>query len=431
MNREILNLAIPNILTNLTVPLVSLVDVALMGRLPSPYFILAIGYGTIIFNFLYWGFGFLRMGTTGLVAQAHGKADPVLVERWLGKGLLVSFTAGVLLVLIHPFILKLGLAILQPEQAVINPLEFYFNIRILAAPAAISVFVLTGWLLGRQNARAALLIAVVINLLNALISYVMVRKLHFSIQGVAIGSVIAQYAGLLTGIIIIILSYQIHIFKAIKQGWRDRGGWLVFVKLNREIFIRTLALMMVMSFFKAKAAGIDPLIGAANILLFEFITISAYGIDGFAFAAESICGKYFGEENTLRLKRAIRLSFYWGIGLAGVLALGFFLFGEPLLALLTNKAKLINIALTYLPWLVVAPLVNAWAFIWDGIYVGLTAGSLMRNAMLLSVGLFISSFLLFSRLWENHGMWAAFTLFMLSRGVIQSIWANKLIRINH
>lgn len=428
MNKEIIKLAIPNIVTNLTVPMVSMVDLALMGRMPSSAYILAMGFGTVIFNFIYWAFGFLRMGTTGMVSQAFGKDERSTIVDLLFKGLTVSIIAGLGLIILQYPLKVLALHVIAPDSSVIIPLTTYFNYRIFAAPATISLFVLSGWLLGMQDAKSAMVLAVIVNGINATLSYVFVRYLSLDIQGVALGTVLAQYVGLLVGILILLLKYKsilsLNYFHFLKR----KNNWKEFFMVNSDIFIRTLCLIFTMSFFKTKAGNIDPIVGAANILLLEFITISAYGIDGFAFAAEALSGKYFGLGKADRFKKAVKVAFAWGIGIAALLSVVYWLKGEQILYVLTDKTKIVDVALIYLPWLILAPLINSFAFIWDGIYVGTTTSKAMRNSMIIATILvFLPSFYIGKEYWGNHGLWLAFSLFMLARGIMLSLMARSAI----
>lgn len=427
MNRELVKLAVPNILTNLTVPLVSMVDLGLMGRMPATSYIVAIGFGTLIFNFIYWAFGFLRMGTTGIISQAYGANNKQQVLETLFRALLIALVGGLLLILFQDFLLHLGLKLIAPDSAVMAPLTEYFSYRIYAAPATISVYVLTGYLLGMQDSRSVLIIALLVNLSNALISYLLVYNVGLAIKGVALGTLIAQYLGLALGFILIFKKHGAYLKGNIITAIVNWKEWKGFLLLNGNIFIRTMCLIAVMSLFKATAGNIDPLIGAANILLLEFITLAAYGIDGFAFAAESVCGKYFGERNKRAFRKAVLSSFKWGLALAFVIALIYFFLGRQILWLMTDKDQIINLALDYLPWLVIAPIINAFAFIWDGVYIGATASGTMRDTMLAATVIFLPVFYLSLNYWGNHGLWFAFSIFMLARGILQTILAKRAI----
>lgn len=428
MKRKFLALTVPNILTNLTIPLVSLVDLALMGHMKSSSYIITIGYGTVIFNFLYWALGFLRMGTTGFVAQAYGEGDEKEAFSVLLRGVVIALLASVLIILFKDLIFEFAIQLMQPNRTALEPLYAYFNIRIFAAPATITMYVITGWLLGMHNAKATLLLALIVNVCNSLLSYLFVWKWGWSIEGVAMGTLIAQYAGFVVGLIILKIRYRLTIKPADLRLALTKSSWVSFLKVNSDIFVRTLCLIFTLSFFKTNAANIDLLTGAANVLLLEFITISAYGIDGIAFSAESMSGLYFGAKQLEQFKKLLRIAFSWGLILASFISLVFWLGGEAILNVLTDKKEVIDVALNYLPWLIIAPLINAFAFIWDGIYIGCTASKEMRNTLLISTFIvFLPAYYLLKEMWANHGIWLALTLFMLSRGFIQSLLARKAI----
>ena len=429
MRKEYLKLAIPNVLTNLTIPLVSLVDVGLMGRMPSVDYIVAIGLGTVIFNFLYWAFGFLRMGTTGFVAQAFGKNNTIKINHTLIRALLLSMMAGVLIILLQVPLFKIATYFLGVDTPMINRIGDYFYFRVWDAPAAISLFVIQGWLLGMQESKQAFYLALLVNGANIILSYYLVYSFNLSIKGVALGSAISQYLGCFCGLILIIRKYNFlpslqQIKSAISSDWKE------FLLVNGDIFIRTLCLIFALSFFKTKAANIDPLVGAGNILLLEFITISAYGIDGLAFAAESISGKYFGALNKEKFQQSVKTSFKLGLILAGIISMTFLIFGKNILFLLTDKQEVVDAALEFLPWLIAAPIINAIAFIWDGIFIGCTASREMRNTLLIATFcIFLPSYFVCYPLMGNHGIWLSLSLFMLSRGVIQSLLYKKKVLV--
>lgn len=428
MNRELLKLAIPNILSNLTVPLVSLVDVGLMGHMPGPNYIIAIGFGVMIFNFMYWSFGFLRMGTTGITAQAFGAEKKTLLVETFYRALLIGLSAGVLLILFQAYIFDLAMLLIKPESLVQELIRSYFKIRIFAAPAAIGIFALTGWFFGVQNSKAALILAIAVNGANALLSYLFVVHYNMGMDGVAWGTLLGQYIGLLVGLLLIIIQYA-SLFKSVSLKFKAlKTGWRKFISVNTDIFIRTLCLIFALSFFKTQAGNAGLLLGAANILLLEFITISAYGIDGFAFASEALCGKYFGKQMKVQFSKAVSLSFYWGLASALVFSLLFAIFGKAILNLLTNKAQVVEVAMEFIPWLILAPLINAFAFIWDGIFIATTASKAMRNSMLISVFVvFLPAYYLLEPQFKNHGLWLSLCLFMLARGIIQTYYYRGII----
>lgn len=433
MNKEILKLAIPNILANLSVPLLSVVDVALMGHLSNEShsgesYLLSIGFGVMIFNFIYWAFGFLRMGITGMTAQEVGRGNVDESYRLLFRGLIIALGGAVLLFIFKEWLLDLSLYLIGSNTEVNGQISTYFNIRIYAAPATLGLYAFIGWFLGKQNATLAMVVTIALNLLNVAISYYLVVYVGMETAGVAYGTLIAQYIGFLLAAVLFLLNYQkelksrafIGIFelKAIKQ----------FIAVNADILIRTLCLIFALSFFKVMSAKEGDQIGAANILLLEFITIAAYGIDGFAFAAESITGKYFGAKDKKKFYRAVRGCFYWGFGLGILYAVIYLLFGKAILGALTNQQELIELAWSYIGWLIAFPILSVVPFVWDGVYIGLTSSKAMRNTMLFSTFIiFIPSYYLLSYYLGNNGLWMAMMAFVLARGISQTILAKKVV----
>ena len=428
MNREILKLAIPNIISNLSVPLLSLVDVALMGHLDSAEYILTIGFGVMIFNFVYWGFGFLRMGTTGFTAQEFGRKDNRECLLILGRALLIAVTGAVLLIAFKHLLLKLSLHLIGTTPEVNVYVAEYFNIRILAAPATIALFAFTGWFFGMQNARIPMIITITVNLINIGVSYWFVRVTGMKSDGVALGTLIAQYCGLIMALVFFYKNYRHMLPFWDKLGLFHIGKMKKFLIANSDIFIRTLCLMFAFSFFRVQSGKEGVILGSANFILLEFITISAYGIDGFSFAAESVVGKYFGAEDAGNFRKAIKVSFQWGFGVSIVLVLLFFFFGREILQILTDNQEVLNAAMPFMGWLIIAPIIHAVPFIWDGIYIGITASKAMRNTMLLSTFLFyLPTYYLLHGTMGNHALWLALTILMLARGISQTVLAKYVV----
>lgn len=428
MNREILRLAIPNIISNLSIPLISLVDVGLMGHLDSAEYILTIGFGVMIFNFVYWGFGFLRMGTSGFTAQEYGKQSDKECLLVLGRALLIALSAALLLIALKTPLLKLSLLLIDTTPDVEAYVTDYFNIRILAAPATISLFAFTGWFFGMQNAKTPMILTISVNLLNIVFSYLFVMSAGMKSDGVALGTLIAQYCGLILAFLFFYRKYRHMLSLCDKSGLFDVSKIKKFLMVNSDIIIRTLCLIFAFSFFKIQSGKEGVIIGSANIILLEFIMISAYGIDGFSFAAESVVGKYFGAGDAVSFRNAIKVSFQWGIGISIVLVLFFYLFGKIILQLLTDNQEVINSATPFLGWLIIAPFIHAVPFIWDGIYIGITASKAMRNTMLLSTFFFyLPTYYIFHNTMGNHALWLALTILMLARGISQTILAKHVV----
>ena len=428
MNKEILKLAIPNILANLSIPILSVVDVALMGHLSNESYILSIGFGVMIFNFIYWAFGFLRMGITGMTAQEFGKGNTNEAYRLLFRGLIIAFSGAILLFLSKEALLQLALYLIDSNGLVNEEITNYFSIRIFAAPATLGLYVFIGWFLGKQNATLAMVVTIAVNVFNAFISYYLVSSVNLGISGVAYGTLIAQYLGFTIAIVFFLGFYRKELTKEAFSQILELSAIKKFIGVNADILIRTLCLIFSLSFFKIMSAKEGDVIGAANILLLEFVSIAAYGIDGFAFAAESISGKYFGANDKSNLKKAIRYCFYWGFGLGFVYALGYLVFGKSILEALTSQVEVVNLAMEYIGWLIVFPILSVVPFVWDGIYIGLTSSRAMRNTMLFATFfVFLPSYYILSHFFGNHGLWLAMILFVLARGVSQTILAKRVV----
>lgn len=428
MNREILRLALPNILSNLSVPLLGIVDTALMGRQESPVYLGAVALGSVIFNFLYWGLGFLRMGTTGLTAQAYGQRDAQGQLRLLGQALLLGLAAGTLFLLLQWPIGRLSFWLLPGEPRVMDLAREYFYLRIWAAPATIGLYALVGWLLGMQEARIPMLLTIVSNLANVALNLYFVNGRGMASDGVALATVLAQYLGFGLGLLLLGLRYR-----GLLQRWReadlfDPASLRRFFSVNGDIFIRTLCLIFAFSFFTAQSSRMDPLLLAANQILLQYLHTMAYAVDGFAFAAESLVGRFTGAADQPRMRRSIALLFRWGMGFAALFALAYALAGEELLRVFTDQAQVIATARPYLWWMVALPLVGAYAYLWDGIYFGATASRPMRNAMIASTFAVFLPLALLAPGWGNHWLWLAMTLYMLVRGVTLHVLAGRFLK---
>ncbi|MBI9068105.1 MAG: MATE family efflux transporter [Salinivirgaceae bacterium] len=429
MNRKILNLAIPNIISNITVPLLGMVDLAIVGHLDSKVYLGAIALGSMIFNIIYWAFGFLRMGTSGLTAQSLGARDLKEVYAILIRSSLVALGAALLLILLQYPIAKLSFYFIKGSLEVEHFASSYFYIRIWAAPATIGLYALTGWLIGMQNTKTPMVIALVINVLNIAFSLLFVKKFHMNSNGVALGTVIAQYAGLFIAIILITKNYK-KIFKH-----KDKQSIFNFLQIkkfflvNRDIFIRTISLLAVFTFFTTKSASTNTVILDANSILLQFLFIFSFLTDGFAYAAEALTGKLYGAKNYKGLKLFYSLIFKWGFGLAFLFSFIYLIGSNSLIKLLTNIPAVIDTCMEYKFWVLLIPIMSVASFIWDGIFIGLTASKQMRNSMLISVFIvFFPAWYLLNSSLGNHALWLAFLLFLLSRGVIQTIMFQNILK---
>lgn len=422
MHKAILRLAIPNILTNLTVPLLGVVDTALMGNLDAPVYLAALGVGVAIFNFVYWGFGFLRMSTTGFTAQAFGADDEKAMGQILYRSMVIAGLIGLLLFALQQWIWQLGIWIINPDGRVDEVASTYFFIRIWAAPANLMTMVLFGWFLGAQRAVFPMVVAIVGNIVNIGFSALLVLEFDMSIAGVAWGTVVAQYLSLFIALGWLLLKYR---SKARWPGWErllDTSALKQLLQVNADIFIRTLCLIAVFTFFTAQSARYGNDILALNTVLLQLVSIVSYGIDGFAFASESLTGRFLGKRDPVLLRKAIRYIFGWGFALAIAISVIYAIFQQPIMKIFTIHQPVLELSKEFMVWVVLAPLVNCFAYLWDGIYIGATASKPMRNSMLAAtLAIFLPLFYLLDLRWDNHALWLAFTVFMVARGGF--LWA--------
>lgn len=428
MNKKILNIAIPNIISNITIPLLGIVDLALVGHLDSKVYIGAIAIGSMIFNFIYWGFSFLRMGTSGFTAQSYGKKDFRESFQILYRALFVGAIGSIFLLIIQKPIDLLSFFIINGSDEVEFFARQYFYIRIWAAPATIAIYSISGWYIGMQNAKIPMLLAIIINLLNIGFNIFFIKVFGMKSDGVALGTVLAQYSGLIVGIFFLSRhSKRLKLFFN-KKEILNKDSLKRFFNVNKDIFIRTMSLVFALSFFTAKSAKYGDTLLAVNTLLLQFFTIYAYIVDGFAYAGEALAGKYFGAKDKTNLIKVTKLLFYWGLILSVVFTLAYFFGDNTLLKVLTNNTEILQNIQPYLFWVYLIPILTFGAFIWDGIFIGVTASASMRNAMLISAFLiFLPSYFILHHFFFNHGLWAAFMLFMIARFISLSIYAPKTI----
>ena len=429
MNKKILKLAIPNIISNLSVPLLSSVDTAVLGHLTSPSYLGAIALGSMIFNFIYWGFGFLRMGTTGLTAQVFGERNNSEISAILFRAIFISIILGILLITLQFPISYLSFYLINGSTEVEALALKYFDIRIFAAPATLSLYAFQGWFFGVQNSKYPLYVSLFVNTLNIILDLFFVYALNMNVEGVALGTVISQYLGVVLSIFLLLNHYKEYIYKLNHLAIFDKEKFKKFFRVNTDIFLRTLLLIFTISFFTAKSAEFNDDTLAANFILLQLWLIVSYGVDGFAFAAESLIGRFKGALDKENFKKVIKLSFLWGIGLGIIVSLTYLLFNKQIIELYTNQNAVIKIAQGFMVWIIIAPIINSISFIWDGIYIGATATREMLISMALStLVVFLPIYYLTNNVLGNHSIWFALTMFMIIRGLTLTIFSKRLIQ---
>ena len=426
IHHEILRLALPSIISNITVPLLGLVDLTIVGHLGSEVYIGAIAVGTMIFNVLYWLLGFLRMGNSGMTSQAFGRRDEQAVRTILVRSLLIAIGMGVLFIVLQRPLCDVALWVMHPSAEIAAAAHTYFAICIWSAPAMLALYALNGWFVGLQTTKVPMFIALFQNVVNILLSLGFVIVMHMKIEGVAWGTMLAQWAGALLAML---LAYR----KLCKQPLPQQPHkialrWMDFFVVNRDIFLRTLFLVAVNLSFTSFGARSGDVVLSANTLLLTFFTLFSYVMDGFAFAGEALCGKSFGAANVQHFQTYVVQLMKWGLGMALLFSMVYFLGGRLLLRLLTNNESVLGMAAHFLGWVVLIPLAGFMAFVYDGVFIGATMTHHMLLSTLLSAAIFFVSYALLSSTMHNHALWLAFILFLLTRGVVLQ---GLLPRIKH
>lgn len=426
MNRQILHIAIPSIISNVTVPLLALVDTTIVGHLGAAAYIGAIAVGGLIFNMIYWLFNFLRMGTGGLTAQAYGAGRQDEALRVMGRSLSLAAFVGAALILLQWPLGELAFRIIDATPQVQQLAHTYYAILIWGAPAVLGLYSFTGWFLGMQNARYPMLIAIVQNVVNVVASLAFVCLLGWKVEGVAAGSLLAQYVGLGLALWLWVKRYRPFSHRTAWSGLYVSERLKEFFHVNRDIFLRTLCLICVTTTFTSVGASQGDLTLAANALLMQFFMFFSYVMDGFAYAGEAIGGRCCGAHDGSGFKTLTRHLFVWGI----ILALGFTLVyafgGHTILSLLTDERQVVHTAAAFLPYAVGIPFVGMSAFVFDGLFIGTTSTRLMLLSMFFAMCAF---FLMLALLPEgNVALWTAFLVYLGSRGAVQALLFPKIMR---
>ena len=422
IDRQILHIAVPAIVTNITVPLLGLVDSAIVGHMGAATYIGAIAVGAMIFNLVYWVFGFLRMGTSGMTAQARGRRDFLGACRLLTRACQVALGLSAAVLLFQWPLRELMLWLISPT-ADVRPLAVtYYNIVVWGAPASFALFALNGWFIGMQNSRSPMVVSILQNVTNILVSLLLVYALGMKVEGVALGTVIAQYIGLFMALFLLWRYYR-RMFRYSERRSSDRYGrsFAAFFRVNRDIFLRTLFLVAVNLFFTAAGARQGATILAVNTLLMQLYLLFSYFMDGFAYAGEALGGRYWGARNLSVYHDVVRHLFGWGLLTTLLFTLVFVIGGMPFLQLLTDEPNVVDASRDYVWWAWLIPVAGVAAFVWDGIFIGTTqTRGMLQSSMLAAVVFFLTVWLLMPTM-ENHGLWLAMILFLVMRGLLQTV----------
>jgi multidrug resistance protein, MATE family len=425
---RVLALSLPIILSNVTTPLLGVTNTAVIGQLGEAHLIGAVAIGAQLFSLLFWAFGFLRMGTTGLTAQATGAGDTAETNALLARALLIAGAAGLALIILQHPLAWACLAMIKPSAAVEENAQAYFAIRIWSAPFALANYALLGWFIGLGKTRTALFLQLALNGANIVLNLVLVSVLGWGVPGVAAGTLIAEGLAAAFGLT---LAFREIGGRGAALPWSrtlDRSGLVLMMAVNTDLLLRTLSLLFVFTFFTAQAARSGDVILAANEVLLLFLSVSAYLLDGFAFATEVLTGRAIGAARADRFRDAVKLSSVWAVGIAFAVSLLYTFFGTTIVDALTTNAAVRETARLYLPWAVAAPAIGVACFQLDGIFIGATRTRDMRNMILLSLVIFLAAWAALTPAFGNHGLWASLLVFFVARAVTLALHYPALQR---
>ena len=424
-DQQILHIALPAIITNITVPLLGLVDTAIVGHMGDARYIGAIAVGSMIFNLVYWVFGFLRMGTSGLTAQARGRRDMDEIRSLLVRSLTVAFVIALLILLLQWPLCEMMLWLIGPTGDVRPLAVTYYKIVVWGAPAMLGLYGLSGWFIGMQNTRLPMFISISQNVVNILASLMLVYGLGMKVDGVAWGTFIAQYVGFLAALMMLGHYYRHYIavaFCSLKE-------FIPFLQVNRDIFLRTLCLVGVNLYFTSAGARQGATVLAVNALLMQLYLLFSYFLDGFAYAGEALGGRFWGAQNRQAFREVVGRLFVWGAGVTVLFTTLYIVGGMPFLWLLTDEDSVVFAAREYVWWAYLIPVAGVTAFVWDGIFIGITQTRGMLLSAAIASMVFLIGVIWLMPLMGNHGLWLSMLLYLIVRGLVQTViyWQRCLI----
>ena len=414
INKEILRLAIPSILANITIPLVGMVDVAIIGHISNASAIGGIAIGTMLFDLLYWNFGFLRIGTSGLTAQAYGENDPLKEVAIFKQTMTIALISTLFVFAIQWFFVTAVLHFVPCSAEVADFARQYFFVRIWAAPATLGLMVFKGWFIGMQDTVSPMVCDIVVNVVNMAASYILAVHTPMGIIGVAYGTVIAQFVGLATALVLLAARYR----RLFHEHWRNvdmRNNLKRVFRLSADLFIRSLCFMVVYVGFTSFAAKYGDGDLAVSAIMMKLFMLFSYFVDGFAYAGEALTGRFIGAGDGGQLVRAVRILFVWALGVGLLFTVGYAAMGDWSIRLMTSDQSVVEASRPFLLWLITMPLVSCAAFMWDGIYIGATAGKQVRNCMIVSAVSFLAVYFAGSPFWGIQALYAAYFAHLVAR----------------
>ena len=427
MNKEILRLAIPSILANITIPLVGLVDTIIVGHISDAHAIGGIAIGTMLFDLLYWNFGFLRVGTSGMTAQAFGRGDRAQCARLLTQSVGIALIGTALIWLIQWLFVTAVLWLVPCSEEVGHFAREYFFIRVWAAPATLSLMALKGWFIGMQDTVTPMITDIVVNVVNMVVSYVLAVYTPMGALGVALGTVVAQFTGLSLAIILLLCKYR-HVFRGLSiwQLARDMQGMRSLITLNANLFVRSLCFMIVyVGFTSLSSLYGDTDLAVCSILMKLFMLVS-YFVDGFAYAGEALVGKAIGQREGA-VNALVRLLFLWSLGVGAVFTVIFAISYMPLYGMMTSDSVVLARLTDFAGWLIAMPIVSTLAFMWDGVFTGATAGKQIRNAMIWAAVGFVVGYVASYYYLGTHALFVGYFLHLAARVIYLTATWKKVV----
>ncbi len=423
---KVWKLALPIMVANMSIPLVGAVDTAVVGHLSSEIYIGAVAIGAVIFSFLYWGFGFLRMGTTGFVSQAHGAGDRDEVANSFARAMLVGVVVGAALIALQRPIGHLALWLFHGDPDTEKQTYLYFSIRIWSAPAALVQYAALGFLIGVQRTPAVLGLQLLLNGTNIVLDLLFVMGLGWGVAGVATASLIGEYTAAIAGVLLVWGTLRRIGGRVDRPRLFEPEAFKSLVNVNFNIFVRTLCLVFAFSYFTARGAAFGPTTLAGNAILMNMIGIIAYGLDGFAYAVESLGGGAYGARDLRTFRAAVWTSTQWAAAAALLNVAVFYFFGGVFVGWMTSIQPVYHEALRYLPWVAFSPLLSVWSFQLDGIYIGTTFTREMRDGMVISLAAYLASVWIFVSWWGNNGLWLSLMVFFVARALTLLAWYPRI-----
>lgn len=425
-HRRVWRLAAPIILSNISTPILGAVDTAVVGHLPDPAYIGGVSLGAVIFSFVFWGFGSMRMSATGLTAQALGAGDKPEFVAILNRSLLLAVVLGAAVILLQWPLAEAAFFLLEASARVEAQTAIYYDVLIWGAPAAVATFAASGWLIGAQRTTAALVVQLTLTGLNMVLDFVFVLGFGWGVAGVALATLISHYVALAVALVACLRVRRQIAGGIVAARILEPARLSAMFAINTDMFLRTLMLLFGFAYFTAESAKLGDVVLAANTVLLHLQNLYAFTLDGFAHAAEALVGQAFGARRRQAFSTAVRVSTIWACAFAVFAALIILALGPTLIDLMTGITDVRATAAIYLPWLIASPLLSVWSFQLDGIFVGATRSADMRNAMLLSLLVFLVAVWLLPPSFGNHGLWLALMLFMLGRGVTLAVLYPRL-----